>query len=872
MPVREEKYHRDEGLETLTGIVERITYHNPENGWSVLKVSSFSHASRFVTVVIHQAKVFAGATMEFKGSWTHHPKHGEQFKVVRAIEKKPASSAALEKYLGSGLIKGVGPATAKRIVSHFKESTLEVFESKMEELLKVPGIAEKKLSQIRDSWLEHKAIRDVMIFLQGHGISTLFAVKIYKAYGDRAIQVVSENPYRLAQDIYGIGFFSADKIALSMGFATNGVPRIEAGIRHVLAAARESGHCYLTQDQVEEQTISLLAEVDQTNESPDQRSVLVVLLKLLGEDQIKKRVLTFKDDNPNTKAEKTAPDHSVTCFYSKSLYFDELTVARAITSLLSERVIVDSDRVSRWISKYCEKHSLNLSEEQRDSISGIVKSPFSVLTGGPGCGKTTTTRVLVSLLVAMEKKVLLAAPTGRAAQRMAEVIGVEAKTLHRLLEWNPQINGFKKNQKEPLDCDFLIIDECSMLDISLAAAVMKALTPSTQLLFIGDPDQLPAVGAGNVLADCLRSERVPRFRLTQIFRQAEQSSIIRFAHQINRGITPKVVSPFAEPLSFKEGVDCLFIDSDEATVDQLRFLSKAKAAIEQTLKGNDHVVKSGEKWLGRMIKSENGIELDSDYFPDINTNDLLNPQQDHFKPVLNVPEKFQHVDLVQLAKAQSGVSQLFEILKTVHPWSSLHFGQTAVDMVTRLYTKTIPEWLGKEAEVQVLTPQVRGTLGTLNLNLKLQEISNPLAPGKKQLQIGERLFRIGDRVIQTRNNYDLGVFNGDIGFIKEIDFESNEILVQFGQLVSYGREELSELSLAYAITVHKAQGSEFAAVILPIMSQHFNMLFRNLVYTGLTRAKKLAVFVGSRRAFALAVKQIDNKKRQTALAHLLDGV
>lgn len=410
------------------------------------------------------------------------------------------------------------------------------------------------------------------------------------------------------------------------------------------------------------------------------------------------------------------------------------------------------------------------------------------------------------------------------------------------------------------------------LDISLAAALMKALTTSTQLLFIGDPDQLPAVGAGNVLADCLQAKSVPRFRLTRIFRQAEQSSIIRFAHEINRGVTPKVTSPLANPLSFKQGVDCLFVDSDEATLDQLRFLSKAKAAIEETLKGHEHLVKSGEKWLGRMFKTKDGIDLDSDYFPDMNISHVLEQgidQKEIFKPILNIPEKFQHVDLAQLAKAQSNVSQLFEILKTVHPWSSLHFGQTAVDMVVRLYTKTIPEWLGKETEIQVLTPQLRGTLGTLNLNTKLQEIANPIMADKAQIQLGERLFRVGDRVIQTRNNYDLGVFNGDIGYIKSIDSELNKIVVQFGQLVSYGREELGELSLAYAITVHKSQGSEFAAVILPVMSQHFNMLFRILVYTGLTRAKKLAIFVGNRRAFALEVKQIDNKKRQTALTHLL---
>ena len=840
-------------LERLIGIVERVTFHSPETGWTVLKVTSFKDPAKLTTVLIHQAKVFAGATMEFHGSWTQHPKHGEQFKAVDAIEKKPATSAALEKYLGSGLIHGVGPATAKKIVGFFKEQTLEIFESKIDELMKVPGIAEKKLEQIKTSWDEHKSIRDVMIFLQGNGISTLFAVKIYKAYGDKAIEIVSANPYRLAHDIYGIGFFSADKIALKMGFERDGILRIEAGIKHVLASSRDEGHCYLTESQILGSTTELLGE-DIRHEK-----ILLVLESLLASDQVKARRLP--DDEGVIES----------CYYSKSLYFDELNVAQKIKALLGIRLQTDGARVALWVSRYCKTHEIQLSDEQAAAVCGISSDSFSILTGGPGCGKTTTTKVLVQLLMAMKKKVLLAAPTGRAAQRMTEVIGREAKTLHRLLEWSPQEGGFKRGEKEPLSADFIIIDECSMLDISLASSVLKAVPPGCQLLFIGDPDQLPAVGAGDVLNDLLQSKLVPRYRLNKVFRQAAQSSIIRYAHQINSGIVPKIVSPLAHLTAFKDGEDCLFLDADEATQEQLKFLARAKFAIQKTIEGGEndsHVIKMGEKFLGRMQKGEAGIEIDPSYFPDEATKDEVQA------PVLSIPEKLKHVDLEKLSKAQGAIGELLQVIKSVHPWSSLHYGLTAQDSVVRLYTKSIKEWVGNDPEVQVLTPQVRGTLGTINLNQRLQEAANPPAPGKFQLQIGEKILRAGDRVIQTRNNYDLGVFNGDIGRIVKVETEDQMIEVKFSgpdqKVILYKRDDLSELSLAYAITIHKSQGSEFQAVIIPVLSQHFNMLFRNLIYTALTRAKKLAVFVGSRKAFAMAVHQIDNRHRQTALTLLLD--
>ncbi|HEY8270517.1 MAG TPA: AAA family ATPase [Pseudobdellovibrionaceae bacterium] len=820
-----------ENLERLTGIVERITYHNPENGWTVMKVTPFRDPTKLVAVLIHQVKVFAGATMEFQGSYSHHPKHGEQFKAIRAIEKKPATAAALEKYLGSGLIKGIGPAIARRVVGHFKDRTLEVFESKIEELLDVPGIADKKLLQIRLSWEEHKAIRDVMIFLQGYGISTLFATKIYKAYGNKAIQIVSENPYRLAHDIYGIGFFSADRIALAMGFEKNGTPRIEAGIKHVLSASREQGHCFLTEKQIIIQTPELLRE------PLEEDKITSVLTVLLSSDQAKSRKLDRGEDLE-------------TCYYSKSLYFDELTTAKQISELSKIGIPFNAERVHAWVTKYCEKHLIELSDEQFQAVCGVVGQSFSILTGGPGCGKTTTTKVLVQLLFAMKKRVLLAAPTGRAAQRMSEVIGSEAKTIHRLLEWAPDKGGFKKDDKDPLVCDFLIVDETSMLDISLSASLLKAVPRGAQVLFIGDPDQLPAVGAGDVLSDLLRTKSISRYRLTKVFRQAQASTIIRYAHEINTGSVPKILSPLAQPKAFQEGNDCLFIDADEATKDQIQFIQRAKQAMDSA-KANQH---------GK-------IEVDKLYRPDLFDEAAVRA------PVLTIPDKFKHVDLQKLAAAQSGIEELFQVIKNVHPWSSLHFGMTALDTVVRLYTKSIPEWLGKDVEIQVLTPQVRGSVGTVNLNTCLQSVSNPEASGKRQLLIGEKILRVGDRVIQTRNNYDLGVFNGDIGRIAEVDPEEMNCEVVFSggeeRRVVFEKEDLSELSLAYAITIHKSQGSEFQAVIIPVLGQHFNMLFRNLIYTGLTRAKKLAIFVGTRRAFAMAVGQIDNRKRQTALTDLI---
>jgi exodeoxyribonuclease V alpha subunit len=814
--------------EHLRGIVQRVTYHNPENGWSVLRVAPLNSPNSLETVTVHQTQVFAGATMEFHGAWTVHPQFGRQFKADRAIEKKPATTAALEKYLGSGLIHGVGPKTAGKIVRNFRENTLDIFEHDIGRLLEVPGIAQKKLRMIEEAWREHRVVREVMMFLQGHGISTLFAVRIYKKYGEEAIRRVSDDPYRLAADFYGIGFFSADKVALSLGLAADSEQRITAAVRHVLAAGREQGHCYLLSEQISSEVADLLGF------NADNRLV-DILHTMEADQQLKVRRWPLADGSEQI------------CYYSKSLYYDEAYVAARIAAMVRP-LAVDERAVGEWIDAHCTQQGITLSEEQAVAVQAVVAEQFAVLTGGPGCGKTTTTLVIVRLLEHLGKRVLLAAPTGRAAQRMAEVIGREAKTLHRLLEWQ---NGmFMKNEEQPLPADFLIVDECSMLDISLTASLLKAVPPGCQVLFIGDGDQLPSVGAGNVLRDIITSGAVAAFRLTQIFRQARQSKIIDYAHLINKGITPPIDSPFKKPEIWPEKIDCLFIDSDEATQEQLSFVARVK------------------KMYALQTPQLEGLVTNEDLYQ-FRTGE---PIRSSYEVDFVVPQKFLHVDLHKVQQAQGAVDELKAVLARVHPWSTLHYGLSAVDAVVRLYLDWIPKYHGRDCEIQILSPMTRGSLGTANVNRLIQDAANPAAEGKAQLLVGERIFRVGDRVIHRRNNYDLGVFNGDIGTILSIDTLGLQCVVAFfpdKRQVVYEKDDILELDLAYAITIHKSQGSEFGAVIIPVLTQHFKMLFRNLIYTALTRAKNLAVVVGTRKALAMAVHQQDTGRRQTALSALL---
>ncbi|ORU94743.1 MAG: recombinase RecD [Cycloclasticus sp. symbiont of Bathymodiolus heckerae] len=816
--------------EVLTGIVNRVTYHNPTTGWSVLRVQPFQSPQQQETVTVHQTKVFAGATMEFRGAWTIDHKYGRQFKATEAIEKKPATTAAIEKYLGSGLIKGVGPQTAKRIVKYFQKDTLDIFENDIQRLTEVPGIATKKLKTIEEAWTEHRAIREVMMFLQGHGISTLFAVRIYKQYGDKAIAMVTEDPYRLANDFYGIGFFSADKVALSIGLSKDSQQRMVAAIKHVLAASREQGHCYLTEQQINMGIVDLI-EMSLGERLNDYLGLMKKEGQLCTRLLIKEGIET-------------------TGYYSKTLYYDETTVATILRGMHGS-IASEPERIASWISHYCQSKSIALSDEQADAVKSVVQHRFSVLTGGPGCGKTTTTLVIVRLLEAMKKSVLLAAPTGRASQRMSEVIGREAKTIHRLLEWKG--GEFQMNEESKLKTDFLIVDECSMLDISLTASLLKAVPDNCQVLFIGDPDQLPSVGAGNVLKDIISSDVIPCFRLTQVFRQAKESLIIQYAHQINKGETPYIASPFKSPAIWKNGADCLFIDSDEATQEQLGFISRVKRHFDWQLDELENLGADKVNHSPFEFRIEEAITS-------------------AYEVGFVVPDKFKHVNLEQLTQTDAQIDALKSVVKKIHPWSSLHYGLSAVDSVVKLYLEWIPKYHGADTEIQILTPMTRGSLGSANLNKVIQEKANPPHPGKCQLKVGERIFREGDRVIHRRNNYDLNVFNGDIGKIITINNEELNAMVSFypdNREVHYKKEDIMELDLAYAITIHKSQGSEFKAVIIPLLTQHFKMLYRNLIYTGLTRAKDLAVFVGTRRALSMAIQQQDVSQRQTALELLI---
>jgi len=856
-----------ENLERLVGIVERVTYTNPLNGWSIIKVSPMGEPHRRLAVVLHQLAVAPGATMEFHGHYEEHARFGEQFKCRHAIERKPASAAALQRYLGSGLIRGVGPKTAKKIVSHFGVQTLEVFEDDIERLTEVRGIAARKLESIADSWREHRAIRDVIMFLTEHGVSTLFAVRIFKRYGERAIETVKSDPYRLARDIFGVGFFSADAIARQLGFDPQGMPRIRAAVRHVLSASREAGHCYLLGPQVKEQVAALLdfetpvrAPGATAEETLCERLAADAMHELVEARDIRTRVLNEPSDSIQTETSVDAPARRL-AYYARSLYDAEETVARCVGGRAGGKRRVDEARVGRWLARHAERSSFGLSQEQEAAVRGALTRALSVLTGGPGCGKTTTLRTLVELLTAMGKQVVLAAPTGRAAQRMGEVIGLEAKTLHRLLEWDPASGGFRHDEERPLTADFVVVDEVSMLDVSLAAALLSAVPTEAQVLLIGDPHQLPSVGPGRVLADLLASPTVARFELRQVFRQAQSSAIITHAHEIRRGEVPYPPSPIRDRSVWERGEECLFLDSEVASQEEVRFVRRAKTVLATLEREGGHAeVVSDQARLGTLDASsgKNGVEL--------------RPAQDEDSngALFSVPRRFLHVDLPALARTESGAQELATVLRRVHPDSTLHHGLTLPEAIVRLYTRTIPQNLGADVEIQVLAPMNRGSVGASALNLALQHASNPPDQTVGQIVLGERTLRVGDRVIQKRNDYDLGVFNGDIGRIAEVNAVETTVDVAFsGRTITYTKDALAHLGLAYAVTVHKSQGSEFGVVIVPVVMQHFNMLFRDLIYTALTRARRLAIFVGSRYALRHAVNNTDTVLRQTALAQLL---
>lgn len=720
--------------ESLTGVVERLTFHSEESGYSIARLKTPS-AFDLVTIVGNFANIQAGQTLRLTGFWREHPQYGSQFQVVRYTETKPATLTGIEKYLGSGLIKGVGPVTAKRIVAHFGLETLDVIENQIERLVEVPGIAKKRITKIKTAWETQKAIKEVMVFLQGHGVSTTYAVKIFKQYGDKAIDTVTNHPYQLAADIYGIGFLTADKIARNLGIAPDSAERYSAGIQHVLGEAAEDGHCFLPLPQLIEAAEKQLS-IDDHQPDANQLSEIV--------SQMAKEQLLYIEES----AEGT---HPPLC-YKPAFFHTEQNLARRVHQLLANPINVEMPRVQSWIERFTQSRGIQLSAQQQQAVEMAASSRVMILTGGPGCGKTFSTHTIVSLWKAMGKSIALAAPTGRAAQRLSEMTGMEAKTIHRLLEFDPTTMGFKRDSDNLLPADAIVVDEASMLDLFLAHSLFKAISLNAQLLLVGDTDQLPSVGPGNVLSDLIASEKVPVVRLTEVFRQAQQSAIIRAAHSINQGQYPNI-----ESLSNKPQSDCV--------------------------------------WMGA-------------------------PEPEH------------------------GVQGICELI-----------------------TDWIPQ-LGYHAatDVQILCPMTRGVVGTRNLNQVLQQLINPPSPEKAEIVRGGTTLRVGDRVIQLVNDYDREVFNGDLGVVLDINTEEEEVRVQYASKdVCYDLADLNEITLAWAVTVHKSQGSEYPVVMMPLYMQHYLMLTRNLIYTGLTRAKSLAILIGPKKAIAMAVKQVNDTLRYTRL-------
>ncbi len=722
-------------MESLQGVVERLTYHSEESGYTVARLKA-PRTSELVTITGNFAHIQAGQTLQLHGTWKDHPKFGTQFQVTQYQETKPATITGIEKYLGSGLIKGVGPVTAKRIVAHFGLETLEIIEHQSDRLVEVPGIAQKRVKLIQAAWVTQKAIKDVMLFLQSHGVSTTYAVKIYKQYGDAAIATVTHNPYQLATDVYGIGFVTADAIARHLGIAPGSEFRYRAGMLHVLGEASEEGHCFLPGDELVDRVVKRLAIEDHCP-NPEQVSTLSQQMVVEGE--------LIKTETPIAGLAQFG-------YYAPPFFAAEQKLAERVQQLLQQPLEVDGARVQRWLDRFVETTGTPLSEQQRYAVAMAASERVLILTGGPGCGKTFTTRTIVALWKAMGKSIALASPTGRAAQRLSEMTGQAAKTVHRLLEFDPKTMKFKRDVDNPIPAQAIVVDEASMLDLFLANSLLKAIALDAQLLLVGDTDQLPSVGPGSVLQDLIASGKIPVVRLTQVFRQAQASQIVSNAHRINQGQYPQL-----EPVSHAPQSDCL--------------------------------------WLG-------------------------------------APEP------------EDGVQGIQDLITDLLP--SLGF-----DPAT---------------EVQVLCPMTRGVVGTRNLNAVLQQLINPPSPAKAELLRGGMTLRVGDRVIQKVNDYDREVFNGDLGVIAAIDVEEQDVTVHFAERsVSYDYADLNEIALAWAVTIHKSQGSEYPVVILPLYMQHYLMLSRNLIYTGLTRAKRLALVVGTQKAIALAVRQVKDQQRYTLL-------
>ena len=696
-------------------VVERITYQNPENGYSVFRVKVKGYDD-LVTLVGNLLDVPAGSVLLCQGEWRVDRKYGQQFQCSTWEEVMPATAYGIEKYLGSGLVKGIGPKFARLIVDRFGTGTIDVIETDIERLNEVHGIGPKRIAKIRESWEKQKDIKNVMLFLQGLGVSTAFASKIYREYGKESVSKVQENPYRLADDIWGIGFKTADGIASRMGYGKDDPRRVRSGILYTLGQLADEGHCFAT----DEQLLGTAAELLDVGEE----AIGAVLADMSGAGD----VIT------DGEAIYLPPFHYAECGVARRL----LALRNGNGSLFPE----DEPELPRG-------EGIVYDETQLEAVRLALKSKVMVLTGGPGTGKTTTTKAIIGALRSSGMKVLLAAPTGRASKRMSEATGMEAKTIHRMLEYNPK-DGYQRNADNPLTGDALIVDECSMIDILLMNNLLKAVPDGMRLILVGDIDQLPSVGAGNVLRDIIDSGAVPVIRLTRIFRQAQSSRIVMSAHAVNAGRLPD--------LSNGRETDFFFLREEDP----------------------EKVAESIVDLVGRRLPGAYGIGADS---------------------------------------------------------------------------------------IQVLTPMQRGVVGAASLNIALQQSLNG---NGDSLSRGGYTFRKGDRVMQLRNDYDKEVFNGDLGYITEVNLEDRVLKVDFdGRETEYDSSELDELSLAYATTIHKAQGSEYPVVVIPVMMNHFVMLQRNLIYTGITRARKVCVLIGQLKALSYAVRNLTVQKRNTRLKERL---
>ena len=716
----------------IQGQLEKITYVNEENGYTIAKIKVKGHRE-LVTIAGNLFSVNPGEVLKLKGIWYNHPKYGEQIKVTSYESVIPATVKGIERYLGSGLIKGIGPVMAKRIVAQFGVETLDVIENSIPRLKEVDGIGDKRILMIQKAWAEQKEIKEVMLFLQGYGVSSSYATKIFKQYGQKSIRVVKENPYQLATDIFGIGFITADKIAQNIGIAKDSQIRAEAGILYVLKQLSNDGHVYYPYELLIEECKKVL------NLERD------VIVKAFGKIASEKKIV-IEDIN----AEEIKENKAV---YLTEFYISEAGISNSLKKLLNVKKTLrsfDIEKALEWVQK---ELGIILAENQIKAVKESINQKVMVITGGPGTGKTTIINSIIRIYRRLGRRVLLAAPTGRAAKRMAEATGHEAKTIHRLLEFSFQEGGFKRNERNPLEADLLVIDETSMVDTSLMHHFLKAVPVTTTLILVGDVDQLPSVGPGNVLKDIIESGVIPIVKLNEIFRQSRESLIIINAHKVNNGEMP-ILTYNKDRLQ-----DFYFfqIEEPEKILEKIISLCKEK-----------------------------------------------------------IPEKFK-----------------FDPIK----------------------------------DIQVLTAMHKGLIGTSNLNMELQKVLNPSID---ELIRGSKVFKPGDKVMQIINNYDKDVYNGDIGVINRINKEDQEIKVDYeGKVVIYDYSDLDEIVLAYSVSVHKSQGSEYPVVVMPIHTQHYMLLQRNLLYTAITRGKRLVIIIGTKKAMAIAIRNNKTQKRYTYLKNRL---